>query len=430
MYRAAVVVVGLLAVFSVSASAIIDPNLLCPKDSQVVDKDTLAAAALDAGKVRWQFAAWAATSKDRPASLTPAEYLLVHFHTACSQSGVSCDDKQKDSDKLLDAYNAFLTTINDRQYFRSTGSIDGTGYFTDSNSTTQCQPSARNSQDVTKVTTGKERPAIAIRVRGSADDLFVDQNSSTFNTLQKATLSYTDDDVKRKTTRNVTGVVGVAFKLSDDPIDKAENADGYTELVPYAGIASNISETGSSADSVTTNTREVGIAANSYHEQDDFAYVIAVRPQWLWNLPDDSKLFTGSVVFEPISLAVLNSKIELSDDLAYQWILDARYNHGQYTSLGSRSESTSQDFDRLGGRMGASLAHGGTVLPWTWTVTETWFHSIDGQYNSLGLFSSVVSFALDPPKQYVGIDLTYNDGRDGLTAVRDKMWMVSLGVRY
>ena len=269
---------------------------------------------------------------------------------------------------------------------------------------------------------------LPIRIRGKATDLYAPQGSDAFQATDKATISYAENEVKHQHARTATGVVGVELEVSDRPMwgDKP----GYVDLVPYWGIASNITKTPGTKATVPSNSRQVGAMVYGY-SSGDLPYYLTLRPDYLWNLPDKSRLFTANVGYVPVVLYYINSAGELGIGKGYwfQWIVNGKFIHGRYVDRGEREPQDSRDFDRFGGEVGFQLDHAGSPFPWSWKVGESYVHGRNGVYRNLAQLKSTFSISLDEKKMF-GLDFSYTSGRDVETAEKDQSWKISLGLKY
>jgi hypothetical protein len=273
-----------------------------------------------------------------------------------------------------------------------------------------------------------------VRIRGKADDLYIDRNrqpdgADAFSTVDKASLSLTQDDDKGKRTRLISGVAGLAVPVGNGPLIPLESWDGRMELVPFVGIASNITKVTHTDPKVDQNQRSGGVAFEGTSWSNTMGYWWSIRPQEVWDLTKDSRLFTAALLWRPLFPGRVNTTINPDEPVQYQFLLDFRFNHGHYMDRGELSEDASQDYDRIGGQAGFSLSGGGENYPWTWTTKDAWFYALSGPHKNLSQFSSVLSYTFDKAK-LVGVDLTYMAGRDGITGDHDTMWKIALGFRY
>lgn len=417
-----------------AASAEIDPARICNAD-KVVDKKLLAAEILDSNKISHRLVRAAEGSSARPTELDPMQYLIARGELACGDPGFACappsgaakSDKellglaQMDFNQIkLPPTNTKITGIPPESEPRE--------FFLNNDIVARCvgdEPAPAAAQAVAKT---KALP-FTWRVRGKSDDLFIPQGDGAFKAVDKATLNLAQDDIKGRRVRTVNGVVGAAFRLSEHGLFGGDDDYGYVNLIPYFGIASNITKDAGKASAVTGNTRQFGITASGYETVNKTTFMWAARTQYTRNLADDSRLVTASLRYLPIAQEVRLNSPRQWRSLWTQWLFDARYYHGNYTSTGSRTREETRDFDRIGAQVGFALSHVGKPIPWDLTVTETGYYSFAGPYQTLAQFKTTFAVWLDERK-LAGIDLSYTNGRDGETALRDKSWKFGIGFKY
>ncbi|TDR46784.1 hypothetical protein DFR29_103320 [Tahibacter aquaticus] len=432
----ATLIVGL----SMDAAAEINPKLICEKE--VASKPLLATGMLEDAEVNPLLIAWAGGAHPEWA-LNAAAYVIELGPKLCEEASLPAGLRalcEKESGKLNSARMRFVTlSIGLLPPFTIEKTMEGKSpseVFALASPEIGCKPPETPPPPavVDKTERGSGLGALSFRVRGKADDLYIDRNrqpqgADAFSPVEKATLSLTQDDGKGKRTRVVSGVVGVAIPVGDRPLVPLKGWSGRMELVPYWGIRSNITKAEKSLPKVDKNEREVGIAFEGTAWSKSMGYWWSIRPQELWDVSKDSRLFTTSLMWKPLLPQRINAPINPGGDVQYQVLLDVRFNHGNYTDRGLLKPEESRDYERLGGQVGFSMSGGGENYPWTWTTKETWFYALSGPYRSIGQFSSVFSYTFDKAK-LVGIDLSYTTGRDGITGENEKLWRAALGFRY
>lgn len=431
---------ALLFPFAVAADKI-DAKTICIKegDRYYADKDLLAAEILQHNSIPLT----SLVRAEKPANtfgLRPSIYLLATGGDACKD--IPCDDDAKEHEKLIAAKLIMRDLAEDRYddgyklegiRFKA-GEMPVPIFFSDNSARLRCLQLERPGQTAPTPVSNSEdapsKPYPSLRVRSSADDLYLSRKShpALFKSVDKATLSFSQDDENKKRVRKISGVIGLSIPLSEKPLFPGTTR-GYSDLVPYLGIVSTITKKGGSPSEVGENLRQFGVAYQGYSWSES-GYWWSIRPQLTHNLNDDSKLFTTALRFRPVLLGKLNSNFSKNGKFSYHWLLDARFNHGRYTSLGHRgAELDNESYNRLGAQVGFSVAHNSDATPWSWTVKDTWYYDFSGSNRTIGQFESVFSYSFDK-LQLMGIDLTYTNGRDGETGERDKSWSIDLGFRY
>lgn len=419
----------------------VEPALVCK--NQQVDKPSLAAELLDRYGISRRETRWAETAAWRPRSMNAEGYLVQLGKDRCTAL-----EGCRQADALEKVQRDFLAVLKDAANLEGrSGAFElrGAGRIADEASVKRLagqyfrnpeyQIACIGPGPVTAPAPASTEDAVQallerVRVRGKASDLYAPKDTAAFKAADKASLSYTQDDVKHKRVRVATGVVGFDVTLAKWPQSPGGGEKGNVDVVPYLGVSSNIAKAAGSDASVTTNTRQAGLAFYGYTNR-PLPYYWTLRPQLLWDLTDKSRLLTTDVGYIPIVVDYVNSTREFTSAPGYwwQWIVQGRYAHGHYTRLGTRKREDSGDFDRIGGVVGFELDHASSVLPWSWTVTESYLRGWNGNPRNLSQLKSVLSISWDDKKLF-GIDFTYTNGRDPDTTEKDHAWKISLGFKY
>lgn len=423
------------------ATPIVDPMRVCD-DKHMVDKKKLAIELLEGANVPLSIIIWAQGTDSKPPSMDPLGFLLVASDVVCDK-GADCGKNGATS--LIEANDNFLAFLKDAMNIdRQSGvyALSGSSlprdtyhlldisleYFRNPDYQVICSAESRIATTKAGSDVEQKPDIVDMRIRGKATDLYSLQGSDSFKAADKATISYAQDDIKHRHVRVGSGVVGLGLRLANEPLWGPEGSSGHFDLVPYAGIASNITKASGAKPSVTSNSRQAGLMFYGYTSLPS-PYFWTLRPDFLWNLPDDSRLLTLNVGYVPIVLNYVNSAREFLDGYWFQWVVDARLLQGHYTNAGQRKPEDSRDFNRFGGEIGFQLDHTGATLPWSWKVAETYLHGSSGVHRNLAQLNSTFSLTFDD-KKLVGIDFTYTKGRNPDTAEMDQSWKVGIGVKY
>ena len=130
---------------------------------------------------------------------------------------------------------------------------------------------------------------------------------------------------------------------------------------------------------------------------------------------------------------VINDYIPLvrgwDEFVRFRPILDVRLNTGIYTNRGTLDPENHRDYMRLGTQFGIALTSDIKHLPLDLVVTDTFLHAFSGAYDQINYFKASLTFSFDP-KRYLGVNLSYSDGRREDTAQRERLWSVSLSARF
>jgi hypothetical protein len=160
-------------------------------------------------------------------------------------------------------------------------------------------------------------------------------------------------------------------------------------------------------------------------------HVFVVRPDYLLNLQDQSRLLTGNLRYIPVFNRGVNSYYSLIEDILRGYvIIDGRTNLGVYTEKGNTVGPLNTNFVRLGGRVGGALTYTGIPnYPVDAWITYTDFLAAAGFNHGLGELQANATFNFGPDK-LLGVTASYRNGRREDNAHRDEAWTVGLTVKY
>jgi hypothetical protein len=277
-----------------------------------------------------------------------------------------------------------------------------------------------------------------LRVRGKPDDLYIDRGDaatkSNFASSSKAMFDISRDNVAKKAVYKVVFDVGYAFSL---PMPSGRSGD-YLNLIPYFGMNYNITtvDTGSSAKPSINKTVDVGILFSTLliGDQDiaPISHRFSLRPDYLFDLHDDSRLVSGQFIYTPIGLGVVNRYRSISgttDFASYKVLFDLRNDNGIYTDRGNPTVAGDhQDFIRLGGQIGLSVASDNPAFPVSLTTSYVRVHPVLG-VTEVGYFANELTWFLDANK-FFGITFSYSNGTREDTAKRESQWEIGLSGHF
>ncbi len=269
------------------------------------------------------------------------------------------------------------------------------------------------------------------RVRGTTDDLYLDRDNldgtpnKNFNSASQTTLSYASDAVTGKTTGTIQGVVGYAFKFPDR----------LSALIPYLGInhqTVKVTPT-SAAKASATDTYDIGLVGAVYDQgQGEHALITVfnVRPDYLMDRIGKSKLATLSLQIVPIRTGGLNDYNLKLTPFAIKGIVDFRLDSGSYLDRGVPSVApANKDYLRAGSQVGLAAVTTGTNVPQvSLSSTYTALAAIRGKIK-IGYFSNAATYYPNSNK-YIGLTLTYTNGRREDTAKREQQVSISLTSKF
>jgi hypothetical protein len=284
--------------------------------------------------------------------------------------------------------------------------------------------------------TPPEKSQSNFRIRGAAADLYVDRSATQdFAATSKATIDFNDNGTAK--TRTDKFVADIGYRI---PITTFDSMPGSRlELIPYAGTSRNIVTVGkgSKTKPSASETADLGALTSMYlvtgSGPTPFGHLINFRPDYLFDLQDDSQLLTANLQYLPVINSIINSfrpVITGNDSFAsYKIIFDLRNDNGVYTNRGKASVASShKSFSRLGGQVGLAVLSDYEPLPLSFTSTYTGLYGISGNRN-ISYFVNTLTFYLDSNK-YWGISASYANGVKEDTAKRDQQWDIALSVHY
>jgi hypothetical protein len=270
-----------------------------------------------------------------------------------------------------------------------------------------------------------------IRVRGAADDLYIDRNSTdAFKSTSSATANVTSDSSTTKSqTTKLTAVVGY-----DIPI---QGANSFGDLIPYLSANQSVTDTFHKPRNKDANNNwAAGIADVTQVQVGDVVHYFTIKPQYLTNTTQRSQVAEGRFIYAPWtdSGIFLNTPfgIPISPiDLRGQILFDLRSDIGTFTDKGDPAFAHSnKGFGRAGTKSGFSLttpAPNQTSI--TLVATETLMYGWAGSLRNLDLFQSSLTWNLDP-NSYFGVKASYQNGFDEDTNVRVQTWTIGLSGHY
>jgi len=274
---------------------------------------------------------------------------------------------------------------------------------------------------------------VHLRVRGSTDVLRYDQKSPEFKSVPNASLAINRDDVNNKTTIKVVGVIGYqVFNTSD--------TSNSFEVVPYFGINRNVSSAARKGTTTTANTRDIGLSIDASHvtrgDKTTDAYVdnvFLVRPDYLSDLQHHSHILSLNVSYTPIVTKLINFYFPIIPGKEHfasiMPLFDVRLDSGHYQDCGSLQPHQCFNYTRLGSQFGFAITSDNENLPFNLSVTDTRLAGLTKRSRDIDYLKAVLSYALNKDKS-VALDLGFSDGRREDTAIEEKLWSLSLGVKY
>ena len=261
-----------------------------------------------------------------------------------------------------------------------------------------------------------------LRIRGKTDDLFVRRvEKDKFKAASAATVNFMTDDVAKKSTATLQGVVGYAVPVGDT-----------LDLIPYAQANTSAVRTGSGKTRKATSAEiySVGTTASKYFFTSPWGNVLNLRPDLLMNTDDDSRILSLNVQYIPILNGVVNDFIPVGTNFfSIKPVLDFRWNSGWYLDKGIPVPDTiKEDFSRIGALAGVVIDSDNKNIPLSFSSAYTLLRDVKGGVG-IGYFANTLSWHLDPDK-YFGVSASYLSGRREDTAKEEQVWKIGLTGKF
>jgi len=271
------------------------------------------------------------------------------------------------------------------------------------------------------------------RVRGGADDLNIDRSVPQFKAASQATLTFSGDHSTVQTQNaKIKGAVGYAIE-----------PDAFTSIVPYVSFYQSVTDVKGKAQSIDPSSNVAGgVLFSKTFDGDVFIPTLAIKPQYMANTEDNSKIESLRVLFTPTTdFDVRNGGINLNNFrqtsavpfTSYtQLQFDIRSDIGRYTDRGNDpvQRLLNNDYGRVGSRFGVVFMTDPTAPSFTLNVAETLMYGWQGSVRNLDLFETSLTYNPDPKTNYIGLTASYRKGRDEDTALRVQTWLIGLSGKY
>lgn len=405
-------------------------------DQNIVDKEKLTDYLLQKFPINAR--ALPPTSDPHLLSLSLQRQLMVGPQLADPENCSRCSKSDKENLRAIRGHMSQVLAGSLKSSYAPTADIDPEIYFAGSNATNQIACVVANGKPVEAPDAFFQPPqasASKFRVRGSATDLYVDRSSQqNFAAASKATINFVDDDVAKKRTDKMTATIGYSFTTS--PF--ADMPWTHLELIPYVGTNRTIVKVGSGSSSKpsATETANFGFLSSLYYAEESgilpFSHILNVRPDFLLDLQDDSRLFTLNFQYVPVINKFLNSYRPLpgaADFASFKVIFDIRNDNGIYTDRGETGvRDQHKNFLRIGGQLGLAVVSDNIDVPMSFTTTYTGLYGAVGE-KDIGYFANSLTYYLDPNK-YFGIGINFTNGTREDTAKRENQWEVAFSGRF
>jgi hypothetical protein len=281
------------------------------------------------------------------------------------------------------------------------------------------------------------KTAPPVRLRGKANDLFVDRSTaskSEFQATSQATINFTNDSIAHKGSQTFQGALGYSFAmpLSGIPGQKLE-------IIPYAQINSSGVRTGigKTLKRTSSDTYSFGIMGTGFFITESatgvMGHILNFRPDVLVDTENDTQILAANVQYIPVIRSALNSFVRVVpnvDNLAsFKLLLDFRWTGGTYLDRGIPSAvAQSVDYWRFGGRGGIVVVSDNDNVPLSFTSSFILLEGLSGGVD-INYLENTLSLALDKDKLF-GLSASYVNGKREDTAKGEQMWKLGLTGRF
>jgi hypothetical protein len=353
-----------------------------------------------------------------------------------------CGDADKKSIASIDGRLAGLFGTQ-QAGFRAPAGVDQNAWFSGPNEQNAmvCEiPAGTAVASTAPILKPPAKESSPIRVRGKVADLYIDRSQNDFKSTSQATLSFAGDGVAKTQTNTLTGVIGYAI-----PGVVGNERGQRGDLVPYVAVNRVIVNafSGSKSKPSANETVSLGVTGSLFlnNETGTFGQIINLRPDFLFDLQDDSRLASLNLQWIPIAGELLETSGDSSFHLglnyfhplwpgvvSYKPLFDLRLDGGTYTDRGLPAVAhTHVDYLRVGGMAGISLISDVANVPLTFSSSYVGLYAASGRQN-VGYFSNTLSFNLF--NDYVTPSATYSNGNREDTGKREQLWLVGLSARF
>lgn len=402
-----------------------------------VDRERLALFALTAAGVSRYPERWIAKHPADYPALTPAQAVLVgdEFCKTGPDGKFIHDDEgfpicaKDDPGKIGDAQNSVINVLTTTEsYGTPAGIVDAESFFATPVADVACLKGSDGKPrelEAQAIPSPFKQEDIPIRLRGSTDGLQFDRNrDKAFAGVDKASITFKDDDENKKETLKGTLIAGYAIPV----------VRGVFEVVPYFGLSIDTSKKDGQAREVSDDVARIGTLLDFRNHGSGIAHLFLLRPEFARNRKEKSEVISANFSYLPIVPGTVNDAINITTGKNQSLLsiiprFDLRFNIGDFIKSGSRTIEESRSFTRLGGQLGVTITSDVKWLPVELTVTETYLASLTGKRPDVSYLKAVFSLYFDENK-YFGVDLGYARGRREDLVPREANWTIGFGAKF
>lgn len=349
-----------------------------------------------------------------------------------------CKDKCAASDQqYLDKINGNMSQVLagfQRPAFVPTAPVDPSVYFSEPTEKNPITCGVKDGKFIQPPGLPLETPRTYTsrwRVRGDPNQLYVDSSDEkAFDATTKATIGIGEDNVARSKTSKAQGYLGYSFV-------REGRGGNDLEVVPYLGVNRNVVTVapGNAEKPSNNDTTDAGVLISKYIVSiygggSAWGHLFNVRPDFLWNFADGSRLATLNLEYLPVKTSFINDFIRIGSGgggASFKPVLSIKNDYGHYTDRGNPTVAASNDnYDRAGPQLGVVIVSDTSDLPLDFTTTYTRLFVVSGE-TEIKYFKNSLSYNFD---KYVSLSLSNSHGLREDTAKNENLSSLDLTGRF
>jgi hypothetical protein len=267
------------------------------------------------------------------------------------------------------------------------------------------------------------------RLRGKPQDLSIGRDDSAFSGVSSASIATVNDDIALKNTFDMHAVLGYVLPTQEfgaallDSIPFLEYDRDYVDGAKAPPNSSNV-------DNFIVGLQE----AYRTPLAPDIGALITFQPQYVWGLRNNAQIAKVIFTAQPEALWPFFVPTPIGAP-GFDAMVYARgvVNVGDVTRRTTDPTlALTNNFTQAGVQTGVAITDtdpnsffNGVSIP----VDYTNLYGFTGQYKGISLISAAINYTF-PKTKYITIGLSYVDGRDINTFEKQKLYKVTLGVKY
>jgi hypothetical protein len=278
-------------------------------------------------------------------------------------------------------------------------------------------------------------------IRNAVSDLSVAQGSDAFKTLQRASISVTDDVINQSRSYAVQGVVGYGFGQAPVP----NWGDAFAEAIPFVSYTRQYVEGANPNKLADIDNIGAGLLGdllfpalpfqNAFGPTSGMYNDLALTTQVVHSNTSNTDILSGQLTYTPYLNPTVVPGIMVPErvgDFLIMLTPQLLFIYGDVLDSGGNAVlSQTGTFDRIGAHLGLSIkadtgVFSGIGLNATYDAQRSYG---TGSIPYIELFTSTLSYTF-PQQQYWSLQLSYNDGRNLDTLQKEQVVTLGLGLKY